>query len=79
MVTVRLERLGQNTTQLNLKRLGKNYSVVKAWRSLEKLGQTILVVYKISTRSWGLEVGKWFGRTSIKISCVNFSISYLVI
>ena len=36
--------------------LRKGYSFV---RSLEKLGERILVVYKISTKSWGLEVGKW--------------------
>ena len=35
--------------------LGKDYSLE---RSLEKLRQGILVVYKISTESWGLEVGK---------------------
>ena len=36
--------------------LKKDYSFV---RNLEKLGQRVLVVYKISTKSWGLEVGKW--------------------
>ena len=36
--------------------LRKDYSFV---RSLEKLRQRILVVYKISIKSWGLEVGKW--------------------
>ena len=49
--------------------LEKNYLLV---RRLEKLRQRILVDHKISTKTWGLDVGKWFGRTSIKIFCVIF-------
>ena len=56
--------------------LGNDYLLVK---SLEKFGQRILINYKISIKSWEPEVGKRFGRTSIKISYVIFSISYLVV
>ena len=52
MVSVNLERLGKYYSFVKLGDGGKkNYSLV---RNLEKLGQTILVVYKISTR-----VGDW--------------------
>ena len=70
-ISVNLDKLGKHYSFVKLGEAAKALLVCKAWRglgkdysfvrSLEKLRQRILVVYKNLNKSWGLEVCKWFG------------------